>query len=90
MLLIVIVFAIFKLKLKAFVRIAVVVPNSRSPLRRSAIMKGKITNSLKPPLTKRLFKVGYWKLNEISGSGGCLRQKRTDRLLKVSHKFLNF
>ena len=38
-------------------------------------MKNEITNSLKPPLTKRLSEVGYWKLNEIPGSGECLRQK---------------
>ena len=44
-------------------------------------MKGKITYSLKPPLTKRPSEVGYWKLNEMPGSSECLRQK---------HKFLNF
>ena len=53
-------------------------------------MKGKITNSLKPPLTKRAFEVGYWKLNEMPGSGGCLKQKTTYRILRVSHKPLNF
>ena len=53
-------------------------------------MEGKIINSLKPPLTKRASEEGYCKLNEIPGSGGCLRQKKTYRLLKVSHKFLNF
>ena len=44
-------------------------------------MKGKITDSLKPPLTKRPSERGYWKLNEMLGSGECLRQK---------HQFLNF
>ena len=44
-------------------------------------MKGKITYSLKPPLTKRPSEVGYWKLNEMPGSSACLRQK---------HQFLNF
>ena len=40
------------------------------------IMKVKITNSLNPPLTKRVCEVGYWELNEMLGSGGCLRQKK--------------
>ena len=54
-------------------------------------MKGKLTNSLKPPLTKRPSEVGYWELNEMTGSGGTLRQKKLKvRLLKVSHKFWNF
>ena len=44
-------------------------------------MKGKITDSLKPPLTKRPSSVGYQKLNEMSGSSKYLRQR---------HKFLNF
>ena len=44
-------------------------------------MKGKTTDSLKPPLTKSPSEVGYWKLNEIPGSGECLRQK---------HLFFNF
>ena len=44
-------------------------------------MKGKITDSLKPPLTKRPSVVGYWKLKEMLGSSECLRQK---------HQFLNF
>ena len=44
-------------------------------------MKGKISYSLKPPLTKRPSEVGYWKLNQIPGSGECLRQK---------HQFLIF
>ena len=39
-------------------------------------MKGKITDSLKPPLTKRPSEVGCWKLNEMPESGECLRQKR--------------
>ena len=52
---------------------AVAVQKSSSPS--SAIMKGEITNSLKPPLTKRPFEVCFWKLNDIPGSGGCLRQK---------------
>ena len=38
-------------------------------------MKGKITDSLKPPLTRRPFEVGYWKLNEMPGGGVWLRQK---------------
>ena len=46
------------------------------PLRSSAIMKGKITNTLKPPLTKWPSEVGYCELNEMSRSGGCLRQKK--------------
>ena len=58
----------FKLKLKTFVKITVVVI--------TAIMKGKITNSLKSPLSERPSEVGYWEMNEMSGSGGCLRQKR--------------
>ena len=44
-------------------------------------MKGKITDSLKPPSTKSPSEVGYWKLNEIPGSSKCLRQK---------HQFLSF
>ena len=40
-----------------------------------AIMKDKITDSLKAPLTKRPSAVGYRKLNKIPGSGECLRQK---------------
>ena len=44
-------------------------------------MKGEITFSLKPPLTKRLSVVGYWKVNEMPGSNKCLRQK---------YKLLNF
>ena len=44
-------------------------------------MKDKITDSLKPPLTKRPSELGYWKLNEMPGSGECLKQK---------HKLLNF
>ena len=40
-----------------------------------SIMKGKISNSLKPPLTKRTSEIDYWKLNDIPGSGECLRQK---------------
>ena len=39
------------------------------------ILKGTITNSLKPPLAKRPSEVDYWKLNEMTGSVGCLRQK---------------
>ena len=44
-------------------------------------MKGEITFSLKPPLTKRPSVVGYWKVNEMPGSNKCLRQK---------YKLLNF
>ena len=36
----------------------------------------KLTNSLKPPLTKRPSEVGYWEPNEMTGSGGALRQKK--------------
>ena len=54
----------------------VVVHKSSSPLRSSAIMRGKLTNSLKPPLTKRTSDIGYWKLNEMPGSSGCLRQTK--------------
>ena len=50
-------------------------------LRESAIMKVKITNSLKPPLMKRPSETGYWELNEIPGCGGCLRQKKTRELI---------
>ena len=80
----------FLTKTQNLVKITVVVHKSSSPLRSSTIMEGKIINSLKPPLTKRASEEGYCKLNEIPGSGGCLRQKKTYRLLKVSHKFLNF
>ena len=52
-------------------------------------MKGKRTNSLKPPLTKSPSEIGYWELNEVPRSGGCLRQKPY-MLPKVSYKFLNF
>ena len=45
------------------------------------MMKGKITDSLKPSLMKRSSEVGCWKLNELPGSGEYLRQK---------HHFLNF
>ena len=72
----VIAFSIFQLKLKTFVRITVAVHKSSSPLRSSGIMKGKVTSSLKPPLTKNSSEVGYWKLNKMPGSGGCLRQKK--------------
>ena len=88
-------FAISSLELQTFVRITVIVHKSRSPLRSPPIMKGNLTkvtltNSLKSPLTKSPFEVGNWKLNEMAGSDGCLRQKKCYRLLKVSHKFLNF
>ena len=46
----VIAFPISELKLQTFVRTTVVVHKSSSPLRSSAIMKGKIANSYKPPL----------------------------------------
>ena len=41
-------------------------------------MNGKITNSLKPPLTKRFSEESYWKLHEMPGrgSGGYLTQKK--------------
>ena len=42
----------------------------------TAIMQGKITNSLKSQLTERPSEVGDWEMNEMSGSGGCRRQKR--------------
>ena len=58
-----------------FVRIAVTVHKSRSPFKLSSIMKGKITGSLKPQLTKRPSEVGYWELNGIPGSGEYLREK---------------
>ena len=41
-------------------------------------MKGKVTNGLKPTLPKRPSEAGYWKLNEILGSGGCVRQKNLE------------
>ena len=75
---------------KNLVGTTVVVHKGSFPLRSSAIIKVKITNSLKPPLTKRPCEVGYWELNEMLGSGGCLRQKKPYRLLKVNHKFMNF
>ena len=31
---------------------------------------------MKPPLTKRPSEVGYWEPNEMTGSGGALRQKK--------------
>ena len=65
-------FAIFELKLQTSVRDTVVDNNSSSPLRSLTIMKGKLT----PPLTKRPSEVGFWKLNEMPRSGGCLRQKK--------------
>ena len=43
-------------------------------------MKGKTTDSLKSLLTKSPSEFGYWKLNEMPGSGECLKQK---------HQFLN-
>ena len=43
-------------------------------------MKGKITHSLKPPLTKRSEEVGYWKLK-----WGARKQ-----YLRQKHQFLNF
>ena len=46
-------------------------------------MKGKITNNLKPQSLKKLSEVGYSKLSEMPG-------KKTDRLLKVSHKVQDF
>ena len=45
------------------------------------MMKGKISDSLKPSLMKRSSEVGCWKLNELPGSGEYLRQKQ---------HFLNF
>ena len=38
-------------------------------------MKRKITNSLKPRLKKNPSEVGYWELNEMLGTTGCLRQR---------------
>ena len=76
-------FSTSSLKLKTLGRITVVFHKSSSPLRSSAIMKDKITNSLKPSLTNRLSEVGYWELNEMPGNASY-------RLLQVSHKFLNF
>ena len=46
----VIAFEISQLKIQNFVRTTLAVHNRSSPLRSSAIMKGKITNSSKPPL----------------------------------------
>ena len=67
--------AISQLKLKSFVRITEALHRSSSPLRSSAIVKGEITSSLKPSLTKRSSEVGYWELNEMPGGIECLRQK---------------
>ena len=44
-------------------------------------MKDKITDSLKPLLMQRPSMVGYCKLNEMQGSGECLRQE---------NQFVNF
>ena len=38
-------------------------------------MKRKLTNSLKPRLTKNPSELGYWELNEMLGTSGCLRQR---------------
>ena len=60
--------------LKTSVRITVVY-KSISPLTSTKIMKNKINNTFKAPLTKRFSEVGYWELNEVPGSDGCMRQK---------------
>ena len=68
-------FAISSLKLQTFVRITVIVHKSRSPpIMKGSLTKVTLTNSLKSPLTKSPFEVGNWKLNEMAGSDGCLRQ----------------
>lgn len=77
--------AISQLKLKSFVRITEVLHRSSSSLRWSAIVKDEITSSLKPSLTKRSSEVGYWELDEMPGGIEC-----PYKLVKVSHKFLNF
>ena len=43
-------------------------------------MKGKITDRLKSPLTKRPSEVGHWKLNEMPGSSEYLRQNNRRKL----------
>ena len=48
------------------------------------MMKCKISNSLKPPLTKRPSEEGYWELNEMLQSDGCVKQQKTYGLLKMS------
>ena len=55
-------------------RVTAVVHKSSSPLRSSANMKGKISNSLNPPLTKMPSELSYWGLNDMPGISGCLRQ----------------
>ena len=65
----------FLAKTQNLLRVSVVVHTSSPPWKSSAIMKGKATDSLKPPLTKRPSDVVYWELNEMSGSGGYLRQE---------------
>ena len=94
---IVTVFAISELKLKTFVRITVVVQKSSSPLRSSAIIIGKITNSLKPRLKKKPFefetKKKTYRLLKLSHKLLKLSHKflkLSHKLLKLSHKFLNF
>ena len=86
----VIAFAISQLKIKAFVRITVVVHKSCSPLRLSSIMKGKVTNSLKPPLTKSSSVRPLGTEWDARKRRLFETKKTTYRLLKVNHKFLNF
>ena len=57
-------------------------------------MKGKITNSLKPPLTKRPFALGYWELWDkenlqatLNVYSKCLWMHTRERVgQKISHK----
>lgn len=63
--------AIFWLKFKIFVKLAVVFHKGNFPLLfhskgSSEIMEGKKTSCLKSPFTKRPFAVGYHELHEIS------------------------
>ena len=44
-------------------------------------MKGKITDSLKPPITNRPSEVCYRKLNEMPESGERLRQKQYEETM---------
>lgn len=60
---------------KTFVRLDAIVHNSITVLLRQRIRKGKTTNNLKPPSTKKPFGLGYLELYKI-GSGEYLRQKK--------------
>ena len=54
----------------------------------SVVMKGKITDSLNPPLTKSPSEVGYWKLNEMPESSGPVTKKVNTVTKNVFKKML--